>query len=112
MSRKKRESHLEKITSVAGMMAGASIALMGIIILIVYEFSHANDMAGAREWMRIAHLSVFSAGAFAFSTVFGLIYQLMTKKPKRILAWLAIATFVLGWFLVFFILSQVFLQTL
>lgn len=110
MNEKARKNSIERITNIAGMMAGASIALMGIILLITYEFYHANDLARAEEWIRIAHISVVSTCAFAASTIFGLMYP-MTGKLKKILVLFIVIAFAIGWFFTFVVLGKVFLET-
>lgn len=114
MEKEKNKSYVEKFMTTAGVMAGASIALTGIIVLIAYEFFHANDMGGAREWIRIAHWSAASAIAFAFSSITGLIHgfpQLRIGKQRRILEWFTVSAFFLGWILMFIVLGKVYLET-
>lgn len=114
MKEKEKRPYIGKFINAAGVMAGVSIALVGIIILIAYEFFHANVITEAKVWIRIAHISVFSTIAFAFSSFFGLTYEYLqskTEKSIKILEWLTIIAFSLGWVLMFTVLGKIFIET-
>lgn len=111
--RRKSEAPIGKFMVISGVMAGASIALVGIITLIAYEFFHANDTVGAREWMRTAHLATTSAIFFATSSIAGLTYESLqsTGKMKKTLKWITIGAFLFGWILMFIALGKIYLET-
>jgi RsiW-degrading membrane proteinase PrsW (M82 family) len=95
-------------------MGGSSIALVGILFLIAYEFSHAGDLSSAREWIRTAHLATASAIFFAFTIIGGLLHESFEKndKIKKLSKWFTIGAFILGWALMFAVLGTIYQATL
>jgi hypothetical protein len=113
MAMKSVKDFLDKLLDFSTQMAAASIAIVGLLLVITYEFQHAGEFTESLTWLRFAHLGIAAAIFFALSSFIGLIQRApflpkTLRKPTSIVVSLI---FIIGWILLLYLLLILFVET-
>lgn len=94
-------------------MAAASIAIVGLLLVVTYQFLNSGHPLDSSNWLHITHIGMFSAISFSLSAFLGLIHEVPSLKEhyKKFFYYGMILTFSIGWIILFYIFSILFIQT-
>jgi hypothetical protein len=93
-------------------MAAASIAIVGLLLVVTYEFRHAEELTEAYRWLRTTHLGIAAAFSFFITSSIGVVARIpYLKRLKKVLSCIMIITLAIGWLLMFYLLFILFVET-
>lgn len=94
-------------------MAAASIAIVGLLLVVTYEFLNSGSYSDSSKWMHYTHLGIFAAIFFSVSAFFGLVHKVPSLKEnyQKYLYFGMILTFLIGWVFLFYVLCVLFTET-
>lgn len=104
----------EKMFNFSVEMTGASIAIVGLLLLITYEFEHASNFTEALKWLRIAHIGVGATISFFICSMLGIFFEttISQRKYMNFVSYSMLFSFALGVGLLIYDLLIIFLETL
>jgi hypothetical protein len=105
-----KEDISDKLFHFSTTMAGASIAVVGLLLIVTYEFQHAGEAATAFNWMHITHIGIASALSFCTSSIIGL-FQKLPKKHTRLIFSIMVLALAIGCFFLFWVLAELLMET-
>lgn len=94
-------------------MAAASLAVVGLLLVVTYEFQHANEFTESLKWMRFAHDGILAAISFSICFIMGIIQKVpyLTEKWKKLVGWAMTIALVIGLVILLFLLVILFINT-
>jgi hypothetical protein len=109
----KHKDFNDRVFDFSTQMTAASLAIVGLLLVVTYEFQHANALAEANIWLSYVHLTIFATGAFSLSSFLGLIYKtsFLPEKYKKHVSGIMTIAFLIAWVILFIVLAFLFLQT-
>ena len=104
---------LDKLFDFSIRMAGASIAVVGLLLVVTYEFHHAREFTESFKWLRIAHNGIVAAIFFCISSFIGLIQRapFLPKKWRKPASHIMTLMLVIGWVFLLYVLYILFIET-
>ena len=114
MTNKNENTFFNKLFQFSIRMSGASIAIVGLLLVVTYEFQHAGEFTESFKWLRIAHTGTGSAIFFSITSLIGLIIKapFIPIKFQKIISYIFAFTFLIGESLLIYILYILFINTL
>ena len=94
-------------------MSAASLAIVGLLLVVTYEFQHANEFTESFKWMRFAHDGIAATISFSISSILGIIQKapFLTEKWKKLAGYAMTIALIIGLVILFFLLGTLFVNT-
>jgi len=94
-------------------MSAASLAIVGLLFVVAYEFHRANEFTEAFKWMNFAHIGILATIFFSISSIFGIIQKvpLLTEKWMKWAGWAMALLMISGLVVLFYLLVILFENT-
>ena len=104
---------LDKLFDFSIRMAAASIAIVGLLLVVTYEFRHAREFTESFRWLRIAHDGIAAAIFFCISSFIGLIQRapFLPKKWRKPASYIMVLMLMIGWVFLLYVLYILFIET-
>jgi hypothetical protein len=108
----KRKEFLSGFSDFSSQMAAASLTIVALVFVIVFEFEHSNN-AFSYQWLRLAHSGILAVIFFSIAAFMGVIVKspFVSDKLKNTISWLMFILFSIGWLLLFYLLIMLYFQT-
>ena len=113
MANKSYKEFLERLFGFSTQMSAASLAIVGLLLVITYEFQHVSEFTESLIWSRFAHLGIAAAIFFLISSFMGLIQRapFLPLKLRKLVSWIMFVVFSVGWILLIYLLLVLFIET-
>lgn len=93
-------------------MAAASIAIVGLLLVVTYEFRHAEEFTESYRWLRTAHLGIAAAISFFATSSIGVAARApCLKRLRKPLSYSMVIALAIGWLLMLYVLVILFVET-
>ncbi len=109
----KHKKFQDRLFNFSTQMAVASIAIVGLLLVVTYQFLNLGQYTESSNWLYITHIGIYSIIFFSLSAFLGLIHSIPVLKEKylKYFYYGMIITFVIGWLFLFYVLGILLIQT-
>jgi len=109
----KKKDFTDRLFDFSTQMAAASLAVVGLLLVITYEFQHSGALETASKWLSYTHFEIFAVIAFSSCSFLGLIHKtpFLPEKYEKHVTYIMVIAFSIAWIILLIVLGLLFIET-